>query len=90
MKKTDTLRELQEKGARVLGKMGRETVRTGRRQTVRTERQREGETASHRSVKVTVKMPEELVKALKHRAIDEGRTFQDLVTEAVKLFLGTR
>jgi predicted DNA binding CopG/RHH family protein len=40
------------------------------------------------TTKVTVRMPVELVKALKHMAIDEGRTFQDLVTEAVRRFLG--
>jgi predicted DNA binding CopG/RHH family protein len=39
------------------------------------------------TTKVTVRMPVELVKALKHMAIDEGRTFQDLVTEAVREFL---
>ncbi|MFA0781640.1 ribbon-helix-helix protein, CopG family [Fervidibacter sacchari] len=39
------------------------------------------------TAKVTVRMPVDLVKALKHRAIDEGRTFQDLVTEAVRKFL---
>jgi predicted DNA binding CopG/RHH family protein len=49
------------------------------------ERQQEG---GEVTTKVTVRMPVELVKALKHMAIDEGRTFQDLVAEAVRRFLG--
>jgi len=47
-----------------------------------------GRTEGKGTAKVTVRMPVELVKALKHMAIDEGRTFQDLVTEAVRRFLG--
>jgi predicted transcriptional regulator len=39
------------------------------------------------TTKVTIRMPVDLVKALKHMAIDEGRTFQDLVAEAVREFL---
>jgi predicted DNA binding CopG/RHH family protein len=76
-----------EKGAEVLGRLepkGRKAVRTSRRQAVKTERRQEG---GEMTTKVTVRMPVELVKALKHMAIDEGRTFQDLVTEAVREFL---
>ena len=47
-----------------------------------------GRTEGKGTAKVTVRMPVELVKALKHMAIDEGRTFQDLVAEAVRRFLG--
>jgi predicted DNA binding CopG/RHH family protein len=77
-----------EKGAEVLGRLepkGRKAVRTSRRQAVKTERRQEG---GEMTTKVTVRMPVELVKALKHMAIDEGRTFQDLVAEAVRRFLG--
>jgi predicted DNA binding CopG/RHH family protein len=83
----DTLKEMVEKGAEVLGRLepkGRKAVRTSRRQAVKTERRQEG---GEMTTKVTVRMPVELVKALKHMAIDEGRTFQDLVTEAVREFL---
>jgi predicted DNA binding CopG/RHH family protein len=87
-KREDTLKEMVEKGAEVLGRLepkGRKAVRTSRRQAVKTERRQEG---GEMTTKVTVRMPVELVKALKHMAIDEGRTFQDLVTEAVRKFLG--
>ena len=87
-KKEDTLKEMVEKGAEVLGRLepkGRKAVKTLRRQAVKTERQQEG---GEVTTKVTVRMPAELVKALKHMAIDEGRTFQDLVAEAVRRFLG--
>jgi predicted DNA binding CopG/RHH family protein len=87
-KREDTLKEMVEKGAEVLGRLepkGRKAVRTSRRQAVKTERQQEG---GEVTTKVTVRMPVDLVKALKHMAIDEGRTFQDLVTEAVRRFLG--
>ncbi len=86
-KREDTLKEMVEKGAEVLGRLepkGRKAVRTSRRQAVKTERRQEG---GEMTTKVTVRMPVELVKALKHMAIDEGRTFQDLVTEAVREFL---
>jgi predicted DNA binding CopG/RHH family protein len=86
-KREDTLKEMVEKGAEVLGRLepkGRKAVRTSRRQAVKTERRQEG---GEMTTKVTVRMPVELVKALKHMAIDEGRTFQDLVTEAVRKFL---
>jgi predicted DNA binding CopG/RHH family protein len=87
-RREDTLKEMVEKGAEVLGRLepkGRKAVRTSRRQAVKTERRQEG---GEMTTKVTVRMPVELVKALKHMAIDEGRTFQDLVTEAVRRFLG--
>ena len=86
-KKKDTLSELEERGAKVLEQLepkGRKAIRTAKQQAIETERRQEG---GERATKVTVRMPEELVKALKHRAIDEGRTFQDLVTEAVRKFL---
>lgn len=87
-KREDTLKETVEKGAKVLGKLEpkeRKAVKTLRRQAVKMERQQEG---GEVTTKVTVRMPVDLVKALKHMAIDEGRTFQDLVTEAVRRFLG--
>jgi predicted DNA binding CopG/RHH family protein len=89
-KREDTLKEMVEKGAEVLGRLepkGRKAVRTSRRQAVKTERRQEG---GEMTTKVTVRMPVELVKALKHMAIDEGRTFQDLITEAVREFLRRR
>ena len=86
-KKKDTLSELEERGAKVLEQLEpkrRKAFRTAKQQAIETERQQEG---SEMTAKVTVRMPVDLVKALKHRAIDEGRTFQDLVTEAVRKFL---
>ena len=86
--KKDTLSELEERSAKVLRQLepkGRKAIRMARRQAIELERQQKGD---KRTTKVTIRMPEELVKALKHRAIDEGRTFQDLVTEAVRKFLG--
>jgi predicted DNA binding CopG/RHH family protein len=62
----------------------RKAVKTLGRQAVKMERQQEG---GEVTTKVTVRMPVDLVKALKHMAIDEGRTFQDLITEAVREFL---
>ena len=84
----DTLAELTERGTKVLERLepkGRKAVRMAKQQAIETERQQEG---GERATKVTVRMPVDLVKALKHRAIDEGRTFQDLVAEAVRKFLG--
>jgi len=88
MKKEDTLSELAERGAKVLEQLEpkrRKAIRMARRQAIEMESHPK---ESGRTTKVTVRMPEELVKALKHRAIDEGRTFQELVAEAVRRFLG--
>jgi predicted DNA binding CopG/RHH family protein len=40
--------------------------------------------------KVTIRLPVDLVKTFKHRAIDEGRTFQELVAEAMREYLKRR
>ena len=66
-------------------RLGRKAIQTAKQQAVKTDRRHKED---ERTVKVTVRMPEDLVKALKHKAIDEGKTFQDLVTEAVRKFLG--
>ena len=81
----DTLSELTERGAEVMERLGRKAIQTAKQQAVKTYRRHKED---ERTVKVTVRMPEDLVKALKHKAIDEGKTFQDLVTEAVRKFLG--
>jgi predicted DNA binding CopG/RHH family protein len=94
-KEKDTLSELTERGAKVLEQLEpkrrkaiqmakQQAIQTAKRQDIEMERQQEG---GERTTKVTVRMPVDLVKALKHRAIDEGRTFQELVTEAVRKFL---
>jgi len=86
-KKKDTLSELAERGAKVLEQLEpkrRKAIHMARRQAIEMESHPK---ESGRTTKVTVRMPEELVKALKHRAI-EGRTFQELVAEAVRRFLG--
>jgi hypothetical protein len=38
-------------------------------------------------VKCTVKLPAELWRAARHRALDERRDFQNLVAEALELYL---
>ena len=94
-KKKDTLSELTERGSKVLEQLEpksrkaiqmvkQQAIQTAKRQAIETERQQEGVEGT---TKVTVRMPVDLVRALKHRVIDEGRTFQDLVTEAVRKFL---
>ncbi|MBI3782616.1 MAG: CopG family transcriptional regulator [Deltaproteobacteria bacterium] len=42
------------------------------------------------TVKCTVKLPVELWRAARHRAIDEDRDFQEVVADALKLYLGPR
>jgi hypothetical protein len=39
------------------------------------------------TVKCTVKLPADLWRAARHRALDERRDFQDLVAEALELYL---
>lgn len=39
------------------------------------------------TVRQTVYLPPALVKALKHRGVDEGRSLSALVTEAVRRYL---
>ena len=42
---------------------------------------------SAESVKCTVKLPVELWQRARHRALDERRDFQDVVAEALELYL---
>ena len=42
------------------------------------------------TVKCTVKLPADLWRAARHRAIDENRDFQEVVADALKLYLGPR
>lgn len=37
-----------------------------------------------KTAKLTVYVPEEMIRALKHRAVDEGKTLSELVTEIIK------
>jgi hypothetical protein len=39
------------------------------------------------TVKCTVKLPADLWRAARHRALDERRDFQELVAEAIDLYL---
>lgn len=39
------------------------------------------------TVKTTVRLPKDLYRRLKHRAVEEGRTIADLFTDAVELYL---
>ena len=79
-KKEDTLTELGKKGKEVMEQLepkGKKTEagRSGRQEVL------------ERTTKVTVRLPVDLVKAFKHRAIDENKTFQDLVAEAMREYL---
>jgi len=89
-RKADTLAELEEKGVGLMEKLekgGSKAVGMGERKKVETERKQAVEMERRRDVKTTIKMPEEMLKALKHRAIDEGKTMQELVIEAVRKLL---
>ena len=39
------------------------------------------------TVKCTVKLPADLWRAARHRALDERRDFQDVVADALELYL---
>jgi predicted DNA binding CopG/RHH family protein len=40
--------------------------------------------------KTTLRIPKHLLDACKHRAIDEGRNLQDVVTDALESYLKTK
>lgn len=40
-----------------------------------------------RLVRTTVRLPQSLLSAAKHRAIDEGATLQDVITRALQRYL---
>ena len=40
--------------------------------------------------KTTLRVPKHLLDACKHRAIDEGRNLQDVVTDALEIYLKTK
>jgi len=79
-RKEDTLAELGRKGVKVMGQL--EPRGTGA----------EAKTSEglERMTKVTIRLPVDLVKTFKHMAIDEGRTFQELVAEAMREYLKQR
>jgi uncharacterized protein (DUF4415 family) len=80
-RKEDTLAELGRKGIKVMGRL---EPREGTRAEAETSESLEPMT------KVTIRLPVDLVKTFKHMAIDEGRTFQELVAEAMREYLKQR
>ena len=88
MKKSQpaVLNELVEQGRAVLETLEpeRQDSNTAIQQNVNTVKRQDGK---DQMVKVTIRMPEELVKQLKHRAIDENRTLQDLLIEVSRNYM---
>ena len=41
-------------------------------------------------IRTTIRLPQSMVSAAKHRAIDEGITLQDLITRAVEQYLAKK
>jgi hypothetical protein len=41
-------------------------------------------------VRTTIRLPQSLLNAAKHRGIDEGRSFQDVVIAALEVYLGKK
>lgn len=80
-RKEDTLTELGRKGVKVIGRL---EPREG------TGAEAEASEGLERMTKVTIRLPVDLVKTFKHMAIDEGRTFQELVAEAMREYLKQR
>jgi uncharacterized protein (DUF4415 family) len=80
-KKEDTLAELGRKGIKVMERL---EPREG------TRAEAEASEGLERMTKVTIRLPVDLVKTFKHMAIDEGRTFQELVAEAMREYLKRR
>ena len=79
-RKEDTLAELERKGIRVMEQLEPRGTRA----------EAEASEGLERMTKVTIRLPVDLVKTFKHRAIDEGRTFQELVAEAMREYLKRR
>jgi uncharacterized protein (DUF4415 family) len=80
-RKEDTLAELGRKGVKVMEQL---EPREG------TRAKAEASEGLERMTKVTIRLPVDLVKTFKHMAIDEGRTFQELVAEAMREYLKQR
>jgi uncharacterized protein (DUF4415 family) len=80
-RKEDTLAELGRKGIKVMGQL---EPREG------TRAKAEASESFEPMTKVTIRLPVDLVKTFKHMAIDEGRTFQELVAEAMREYLKQR
>ncbi len=79
-RKEDTLAELESKGIKVMEQLEPRGTRAGA----------EASESLERMTKVTIRLPLDLVKTFKHMAIDEGRTFQELVAEAMREYLKQR
>ena len=77
-RKEDTLAELERKGVKVMEQL---EPREG------TRAKAEASEGFEPMTKVTIRLPLDLVKTFKHKAIDEGRTFQELVAEAMREYL---
>ena len=80
-RKEDTLAELGRKEIKVMEQL---EPREG------TRAEAEASEGLERMTKVTIRLPVDLVKTFKHKAIDEGRTFQELVAEAMREYLKQR
>jgi uncharacterized protein (DUF4415 family) len=78
-RKEDTLAELGRKGREVMERL-----------EPRGTRAEGGTSGGLELTKVTIRLPLDLVKTFKHKAIDEGRTFQELVAEAMREYLKQR
>jgi uncharacterized protein (DUF4415 family) len=79
-RKEDTLAELGRKGVKVMEQLEPRGTRAGA----------EASEGFEPMTKVTIRLPVNLVKTFKHMAIDEGRTFQELVAEAMREYLKQR
>ena len=79
-RKEDTLTELGRKGVKVMKQLEPRGTRA----------KAEASESLEPMTKVTIRLPVDLVKTFKHMAIDEGRTFQELVAEAMREYLKQR
>jgi uncharacterized protein (DUF4415 family) len=79
-RKEDTLAELGRKGVKVMEQLEPRGTRA----------KAEASEGFEPMTKVTIRLPVNLVKTFKHIAIDEGRTFQELVAEAMREYLKQR
>ena len=79
-RKEDTLAELGRKGIKVMEQLEPRGTRA----------EAEASEGFEPMTKVTIRLPMNLVKTFKHMAIDEGRTFQELVAEAMREYLKQR
>ena len=44
--------------------------------------------ADDRTVKTTLRLPQSLLNAAKHRGIDDGQSLQEVITQALQQYLG--